>query len=198
MTARSALAALALALSACTHTIAIVDDGLGFQRRQTELSDITAWDLSGRLAVDTGERGYQARFSWQQRGDRLELLVRGLLGARSFRVAGTASSLTVESRGETQVLTDPERQLSEMLGWWLPVTSVEHWLLGRPDPGFSERSDRGAGDALARLDQREWEISYDEYQIAEGRLIPRRITLTDAPLELKLAITDWSSTNSDP
>ncbi|MGD8339481.1 MAG: lipoprotein insertase outer membrane protein LolB [Gammaproteobacteria bacterium] len=198
MTARSALVALALMLAACAHTVVAVDDGLDFGQRQTELGNISAWDVSGRIAVDTGERGYQARFFWQQRGERLELLVRGLLGARSFRVAGTDSSLTVESRGETETLSDPERQLSEMLGWWLPVTSVEHWLLGRPDPDFAEQSVRGAGDTLARLDQREWQIHYDEYQIAEGRLVPRRITLTDAPLELRLAITDWRSESTSP
>jgi len=197
MRARSALVCLALVVTACAHVAAVVD-GLDYQRRQAALDRVSGWDVSGRLAVDTGERGYQARFFWQQRGEKLELLVRGLLGARSFRVEGTEASLTVESRGETQVLSDPERQLSEMLGWWLPVTSVTHWLLGHPDPDFAAATDRGAADTLTTLDQREWQIRYDEYQLAEGLLIPRRITLTDPPLELRLAITDWHTATDAP
>jgi outer membrane lipoprotein LolB len=192
-----ALAVAALVLTGCART-EVADDRLGYERRQAELAAIADWDIGGRLAVDTGERGYQARFSWSQRGNRLELLVRGILGARSFRVAGTEASLTVESRGETQVLTDPERQLSEMLGWWLPVTSIEHWLLGHADPDYDADSTRGAFDTLSELDQRDWRIRYQEYQLAEGRLVPRVITLTHASLELRLAILELESIGIEP
>lgn len=197
MRTAAALAVAALVLTGCAH-VEVADDGLGYERRQAELDAIADWDLSGRLAVDTGERGYQARFSWQQRGSRLELLVRGLLGARSFRLAGTEASLTVESRGETEVLTDPERQLSEMLGWWLPVTSIEHWLLGRADPDYEADSARGNFDTIADLAQRDWRIRYDEYQLVDGRLIPRVITLTHASLELQLAVLDFDSIAGEP
>jgi outer membrane lipoprotein LolB len=197
MRAAPALALAALVLAGCART-EVADDRLGYERRQAELAAIGDWDIGGRLAVDTGDRGYQARFSWQQRGDRLELLVRGLLGARSFRVEGTEAGLTVESRGETRVLTDPERQLSEMLGWWLPVTSIEHWLLGRADPDYDADSSRGPFDTLSGLDQRDWRIRYQEYQLADGRLVPRVITLTHASLELQLAILDFEPIATEP
>jgi outer membrane lipoprotein LolB len=197
MTARLALVGAALALTGCVH-LETVDDGLGFERRQVELGAIPDWDIRGAIAVDTGERSYQSRFSWNQRGDELELDVRGRLGVGSFRIEGDGSRLAVEAQGETRILTDPERQLSEMLGWWLPVTSAEHWLLGRPDPDYPESSTRGRFDTLARLAQRDWQISYDDYQIAEGRLVPRRITLSYAPLTLALTILDFESVPGQP
>jgi len=187
----------AIALSACSH-MDLVEDDLDFATRQRALDAISDWDMRGSLVIDTGERSYQARFTWLQRGDRLELLVRGLLGARSFRIEGSSAELTVEASGETQVLTEPERQLSEMLGWWLPVTSAGHWLLGKPDPDFPAISDQGAAATLATIVQRDWQIRYDEYQLVDGLLVPRRITLTDDPLELILAIRSWESIGAAP
>lgn len=197
MSPRTALVGAALVLVGCAHTM-LVDDQLGYERRQSQLDAISDWSINGRLTVDTGERGYQARFSWQQHDGELELEVRGLLGARSFRIEGDETRLTVQSRGETEVLTDPERQLSEMLGWWLPVTSVEHWLLGQPDPDYPADTARGAFDTLSMLNQREWAIRYEEYQLADGRLIPRHIVLSDAPLTLQLFVTDWESAADAP
>jgi outer membrane lipoprotein LolB len=191
------LAGAALAAAGCVR-IDVVDDGLGFDRRQTALGLVSDWDLRGGIVVDTGKSAYQSRFSWQQRGDALTLEINGRLGVGRTLIEGNESSLTLDARGETQVLTDPERQLSEMIGWWLPVTSAEHWLLGRPDPDFPAQTSRGEFDTLATISQRDWLIAFDEYQIAEGRLVPSRITLSHEPLELTLRIIEWRSAATEP
>ena len=185
------LLAAALIHGACVHTDT-VDDGLTAAVREQRLAAINRWEMRGRLAIDTGDRSHAARFRWRQDGDELDLTVNGPLGAGSFRVRGNTSSLTVQADGETRVLVDPERELSALVGWWLPVTSLPHWLLGRPDHGFPAQSERRPTGALASLEQRDWQLSYDEYQLgAAGLLIPRRLTLEHAPLELAVNITDW-------
>jgi outer membrane lipoprotein LolB len=191
------VAGVASLAAGCTH-MQIADDGLGFERRQSELAAISDWDLRGGIVVDTGDGAYQSRFSWQQRGDELELEINGRLGIGRALIGGNESRLTVDARGETEVLTDPEQQLSDMLGWWLPVTSAEYWLLGRPDPDYPAQTSRGRYDTLATLTQREWQLSYDEYQLTEGRLVPRHITMTYAPLELSLRIIEWRSAVTEP
>ena len=96
MRAQSALVMLALALTACAR-MPVTDDGLGFERRQAALGAIADWDIRGGIAVDDGERAYQARFTWQQRGDELELVVSSRVpGTRSFRIAGDETGLAVE------------------------------------------------------------------------------------------------------
>jgi outer membrane lipoprotein LolB len=191
------LAGAALAAAGCAR-MEVVDDGLGFDRRQAALAAVPDWDIRGRIAVDDGDRGYQGRLRWDQRGDELDVVVSGAFGARSFRIQGNESSLTVESRGETQTLTDPERQLSDMLGWWLPVTSAEHWLLGHADPDFTAQPTRGRFDALASLTQRDWQIRYETYQLAEDLLIPRTIRLNNGPLELVVTILEWQPAVTAP
>jgi outer membrane lipoprotein LolB len=188
--------AAALVLSACA-TLPTGSDGLSYEARRGALEAVGAWEIRGRLAVDTGERGFQGSFDWRQQADALDLSVRGPLGAGVLQVVGTPSSMMFTARGETRTLTDPERELSALLGWWLPVGSLHAWLLGLTDPGFRASIENGTGGTLAGFEQRLWRISFPTYQLAmlagdgNGVLIPRRIDLAHGDLKLRLTIDDW-------
>ena len=154
--------------------------------------------MRGRVAVSAGERAFQASFRWHQDADALELAVRGPLGAGALEVNGTPSSLKVTSRGETRVLSDPEAQLSELLGWWLPVGSLHAWLLGLPDPAFNAATQPGPDGTLASFEQRLWRVAFASYQLAPPKpeagsplLVPHRIDLEHGDLRLRLTIDDW-------
>jgi outer membrane lipoprotein LolB len=184
-------------LAACAHRVGELDDGLTFATRQAALTAIADWNLRGRLIIDTGERRDRVGIAWEQRGEDISLTIRPtILGAGAVRISGDAERLVVEGRGETRVLEDPEVDLSLELGWWLPVTSLEYWLLGRPDGGFPDRTNRGAAGTLATLAQRDWRIVYEEYQLAGGVLVPRNIKFSHSTLELDLTITDFSPVGS--
>jgi outer membrane lipoprotein LolB len=122
-------------LPACVH-LPVGSDGLSYDDRRSALTTVDAWEIRGRLAVDAGGRGFQGRFDWHQHADALDLTVRNPLGAGVLQVAGTPSNMTFTARGETRTLTDPETELSALLGWWLPVGSLHAWLLGLTDPAF--------------------------------------------------------------
>jgi len=202
MSLRTALIAAALLLGGCAHRAGLeqeLDDGLGFAARQDRLAALTDWALSGQLIVDTGERRERMRLRWEQRGDRLSLTIRGVvLGAGNILIEGDADALEITVRGETRVLTDPEIDLSREVGWWLPVTSLEHWLLGAPDPEYPGRLNRGAAGVVADQAQRQWRIAYDEYGLAAGLLMPGRITMEHESLELRLSISEFSAPTSQP
>jgi outer membrane lipoprotein LolB len=158
--------------------------------------------MRGRLVVDTGADGFQGSFNWRQRDDTLELVVRGPLRNGVLQVEGQPDALTVTARGETRTLTDPETELSQLLGWWLPVASLPHWLLGFPDGSFRAATQPGADGTLAALEQRLWHVSYSSYGLAAiastGRqvLVPSRIDMTHGELELRLTIDDWQPTTT--
>ena len=134
---------------------------------------------------------------------------RGPFGGGVLRVSGTPRELTVTARGDTRVLDDPETQLSEVVGWWLPVTSLHAWLLGFPDRQFPADADVSAEGTLRTLEQRLWKLDYASYQLgnyelpANGRgaapapngamlLVPRRIDLAHDDLRVRLTIDDWN------
>lgn len=168
------------------------DDAMTYAQRRDFLTTLDAWDVRGRIAIDTGEEAFQGRFQWSERPGRLELTVRSPLGNTLLRVSGPADQLTVEARGETRELDDPERQLSALLGWWLPVESFRSWLLGVADPDFPARERFGENGSLATLEQRRWRLSFATYALQSGVLLPRRIDLNHAQLELRVVVDDWA------
>ena len=191
-----AAALLAAGLSGCAHA-PVGQDERSFPERQSYLEQLDGWDVRGRIAVDTGERAFQGRFQWQQTADSLDLSIRGPFGAGILQITGPSDHLTVRARGETQELTDPETELSALLGWWLPVTSLGSWLLGFPDPGFPAETSLGPDDALQSLEQRRWRLTYESYQLTDGVLLPRRIDLAHENLELRVIVDRWQSVVGD-
>lgn len=196
-------AILALGVAAFTGGCAALPtgtDGRSLAERRATLESVDAWEMRGRLTVDTGERAVQGRFNWRQDGDAIELTVRNPLGAGILQVAGPPNALSVTARGEKRTLKDPETELSELIGWWLPVASLPHWLLGFPDRAFRADTRPGSDGTLALLEQRLWNVAYPTYGLAslapsgEQVLVPSRIVMTHGDLTLQLTVDDWEPT----
>jgi outer membrane lipoprotein LolB len=164
------------------------DDGLDGAARRDRLESMTAWEMRGRLAVDAAGKGYQGRFRWRQDDDRLMLSVSGPLGAGGVEIEGTDRALTVHARGDSWQLTDPEAQLSDLLGWWMPVTSLKDWLLGLPDAAHVAEPVFDDKGRLAALEQRLWRLDYPEYQLAGSVAVPRTIEMAHDALSLRLTV----------
>ena len=197
MTRRAFAAAVflfAAALAAGCRTLPVADDGLAFETRRAELLAAGSWSLRGRLAVETEDsRGFSGSFSWLQRGERSTLTVRGPLGGGVLEVDGTPQEMRLTVRGEEHVLQDPEIDLSTQVGWWIPVESLGEWLRGLPDARFPAVADhRGPAGAITALEQRGWRVDYLEYRLADGLLLPRRLTLAHEGLELRLSVDDFA------
>jgi len=190
------VAALAL-LAACAH-VPPADDGLDVAGRRTRLAALPGWDMRGRISIDTGERAYQARFRWSQRPDSLLLNVRGLFGAGSFEINGNDEALTLRERGQTLSLRDPETELSARFGWWLPVGSLDAWLVGLPDDAFEANVHAGANGALTTLEQRLWMLEFADYELAAGVLVPRTIDMRHGSLHLRLTVDAWNPLAPEP
>jgi outer membrane lipoprotein LolB len=197
MTWRAAPALLAAAMLGGCASLPTGTDGLSLTQRREMLEAVPAWEMRGRLVVNTAEGAFQGSFNWHQRDEALELIVRNPLRIGVLQVAGRPDALTVTARGETRALTDPEMELSELIGWWLPVASLPDWLLGFPDRGFPAATELGNDGTLAALEQRLWRVAYPTYGLAptaatgEEVLVPSRIDLTHGDLSLKLTIDDW-------
>lgn len=186
-----ALLGAVIALAGC-GTLPVADDGLRYDERRARLESLSGWEMRGRLAVDTGERAFQGRFQWRQDEDRLQLSVRGPFGAGSFEVAGSPQAMTLRARGESWTLVDPETELSDLVGWWVPVASLNAWLLGLPDGLFDARPQFDRDGRLVALEQRLWRLEYGGYELVEGLLVPGSIDMSHDALRLSLTVDDWN------
>jgi outer membrane lipoprotein LolB len=182
----------AVAVLAACATVPPAEDGLTVNERRASLAALPGWDMRGRIAIDTGERAFQARFRWLEETDSLLLNVRGLFGAGSFEIKGNDAALTLRTRGETWSLVDPETELSAQFGWWLPVGSLEAWLVGLPDDAYEARVNLGANGALATLEQRLWALEFTDYALNHGLLLPRSIDMRHGELRLQLTVDRWN------
>ena len=187
---RTLLVAALGVLAACAHAPP-AEDGLSVAERRARLEALPGWDMRGRITIDTGERAVQARFRWLEHPDSLLLNVRGLFGAGSFEINGNDDALTLRARGETWSLVDPETELSARFGWWLPVGSLDAWLVGLPDDRYDARTHTGSNGALETLEQRLWTLAYADYELRQGLLLPRTIVMRHSQLELKLTVDTW-------
>jgi outer membrane lipoprotein LolB len=199
MSRRWALALLAVAALGGCASLPTGTDGRDLAARRDALAAVPTWQMRGRLTVDAGDRAFQGSFTWRQDDDSLELIVRGPFRNGVLQVTGPPNALQVTARGETRTLTDPEKELSELIGWWLPVASLPHWLLGFPDRAFPATTEPGADGTLAALEQRLWRVAYPLYGLAPLSteaagaqvLVPSRVDLTHGELALQLTIDDW-------
>lgn len=192
MRGRALALVAALATAGCAPQ-ALVDDGLSYAQRRAKLAAATHWEIDGRAAIDTGERAFQGRFQWRQSNRHLMLAVHGPFGAGSIRIDGTLQDLTLAARGETWQLTDPEPELSRIVGWWVPVGSLDSWLRGLPDAAYPAQVSRGRHGTLTALTQRRWQLRYSDYTVESGVLLPGKIAMTHGPLRIELTVDTYTA-----
>ena len=95
------------------------------------------------------------------------------------------------------MLLDPETDLSAQFGWWLPVGSLDAWLVGLPDDAYEAFVHTGDNGTLASLEQRLWTLEFVDYELAEGVLLPRAIDMRHGSLRLRLTVDAWNPLDPD-
>lgn len=151
-------------------------------------ADLENWDLTGRISVSTPSDGFTGRFTWRQTPDRIKLDLRGPLGVGGMTIEGDARELTLRRRDDVTILSDPEPDLARLVGWELPVTSLDAWLLGRLDPDYSGSVMAGKDGLASSLQQRGWQADYSIWQTQQGFALPRKLNLTTSELEVRVVI----------
>lgn len=161
------------------------------QRLPLSNADIESFGLSGRVAVKADDRGYSASLRWkhQAAGDTLRLFSPLGTVIAQVEVDAEGAMLTTADRKEYRS-HDVQALTREVLGWDLPLSGLQHWVLGRPDPNRPvQAEERDAGKRLTRLAQDDWRIAYLEY--AGDSALPARMTLAHDRLILRLIVDRW-------
>lgn len=195
---RAALLAVGtLALSACAslqvHAPEGAPDEAAWSARQAELSALTDWELSGRVAIVEGKDGASGSLDWKQHDDAMTFDFRGPLGAGALHIQGEGGILRVQtSRGDDFVTRDPEWDFAERLRMPLPVLSLRYWMLGMPDPAAPYEKQVDARGEIIHLEQRGWQVDYLEYADVQGHSLPSRVTLQREAVRIKLVMDSWT------
>src|ERR1700712_1626367 len=135
-----------------------------WEARRPQLQARDRFELKGRVAVATGNDGFNARLRWMQSGKQTHMSLDGPLGAGGVQVTSDGSAVSiVTSRGDRLENDAAKAELTNRLGFDPPIDSLRYWVLGVPEPGHPAQESLDAQQRLSALEQDGWQIQYTGY-----------------------------------
>jgi len=174
-----------LLLSACT--IAPITPEVPYSRLAREhLYKLEQWSFEGRLALTGKNDSWSASINWGHKPDDEKIKLSGPLGQGATVIQLTGDLVTIDhGDGQAQSSTQPEEFINQQLGMFVPVHSLRYWVVGLPEPtsAFVETADGFKQDG--------WFIEYKQMQPVDDQFMPRKITVMNDQVKLKLIIDQW-------
>lgn len=196
---------LTLTLAACASVPkAPLPDGLTNQppadwaQRSAQLTQLTRWELQGKLAVKQPDDSGSAIINqWRQVDEQYHLLLSSaFLGVGRTELEGMPGylSLTMPD-GKNYRSNDPQQLIQAATGWHFPLESLTWWIRGLPAPGDDFELLFDSSGELAAIRQQGWDIRIDRRQsfIDGYPALPARITALKGERRIRLVITQWQA-----
>jgi outer membrane lipoprotein LolB len=131
--------------------------------------------LAGRIAARYGAESFTGNIAWRHARDGDELLISTPTGQGVAQIVRQGDAVLLKTNEPREYRAADSESLTErVLGFRLPIEGLADWVQGKPSPA---------------LESRGWRVEYQEYD-AERR--PTRMRLTNAGVELRLAISQWN------
>lgn len=164
-----------------------------WQENKLKLEQVHNWNLNGRIAISLEKDNRSASLSWRQNGQDYVIRIIGPFGRGTLELAGNREGVTMHD-ADNQLLQarDPETLLTHYLGWQVPLTGLNFWIRGLPDPGMAIKTLLLNEQAqISKLSQADWQINYGRYMQAGELSLPQKLVLQNQQLKVKVFIRLW-------
>ena len=98
------------------------------------LSELTVFQVNGRMAVIQPQQKQSAYFYWRQNNADYKLTVNTFLGINLLTAKRDAQGITITTSDNTYTSPQPQQLLFELTGWWLPLDELHAWFKADVDP----------------------------------------------------------------
>jgi len=193
------IAMVAIALSACTsraprETLPAIEGAPTAHQdaRVAAIAALSAWSLSGRVAVSNGKDGGSGRIEWKQAGERYDVSLSAPVTRQSWRVTGGQGEAVLEGlQGGPRTGPDAGELVFEATRWRIPVEALADWLTGTAHS--DGRLHYGADGRVDRIDESGWVVLYSDWRRPEGATVelPGRIEATQGDSRVRLVVDTW-------
>lgn len=150
-----------------------------------------SFKLNGRISVSHQGDRHSAGLRWIHTAQSDEILLLAPLGQTAARIYRDARSATLEDGDKRYQAGNVETLMQQVLGWYLPLGGLHHWVLGLADTGSPAQIKRNGNGQIALLRQSGWEIRYLKHSAALQDGLPTRLQLSRDGLRMQLLIDEW-------
>jgi outer membrane lipoprotein LolB len=148
---------------------------------------IKTWFLDGRLVISSPHDSWSANILWYHTQELEKLKLSGPMGQGAVVVTLMSDRATIDrGDGHPQASNQPEQFINQQLGMAVPLQSLRYWALGLPEPGQDYKKTVGG------FVQSGWLVDFREMQKIGVELLPKKMTVTNNQVKLKLVIDQWS------
>lgn len=164
------------------------------QIQHKRLTALKTFETEGKVSFKSEHKGGIALVYWRQEEDHYNIQITTVLGSHAIYLSGVPGRVRLkQSNGEILKASSPEALIKETLGWDIPVSGLLYWIKGVPAPHDSKAE--VVYDNLSRLKllkQNNWSIHYESYSEVNGLFFPKKMTLENGPIKIKLLFNHWS------
>jgi outer membrane lipoprotein LolB len=173
----------------------VEDPTLVWRERRALLADADDWTAFGKLALRSQTDAWSATLHWRQTGERYRIRLSGPFGAGALQIEGDSHGVALRtSDDQTLSASTPEELLYQHMGWWVPLSGMRYWILGRTEPDTNSPAEQVTVDQAGRVlsfSQSDWLVSYLDYEDVAGFSMPRKATFESRQVSAKLLISRW-------
>lgn len=156
------------------------------------------WSSVGRVSVRIPEDSWTANYRWIQDDAEFDLLLTGPLGVGSMQLRGNPQRVVLDdSDGGHYESDNVQALLLSRLGVAIPVDAMRYWGVGRLIPDVPAVVTRDHQGRLLTLEQSQWRMKFERYQVIAGYELPGKITLLKDRWKIRILPQYWV-TGGDP
>ena len=165
------------------------------------VSQLTQWQASGKLAFITPTDKQSVNFIWSQNNDDYKVNFNTFLGINVLSIKRDRNGIVISADGKDYQSDNPQQLVFELTGWWLPMDNLSRWLKADITDNEGDISVNNIGNIQSftpHCDQTNCAnqviIHYDQFQSAAHLILPHRLTIKTqgiTPQTLKIKVQRW-------
>ena len=198
----AAVTGLMLLLNACglftTTSTAINPYKLDtYKQRLSVLNAITEWHIQGKISVTKAGKNTSGALQWWHHPDAYRLNMIGPFGQGKLAINGNQFQAIALVDDDIIVANNINTLFDKNLGWPLPITDIEHWLLGIVDTDTAQEITITPEGHIVSFIGDSWRINLSNYKPNTNLLpgqqvwLPSKVTLAKQDILLKAIIKQW-------
>lgn len=155
-----------------------------------------SFNLQGRVAFRNPQQRNSGNIRWQHTPAEDDISLFSPLGQTVAVIRNNAQGAQlITAEKKNYHANNVENLTKKVLGWRLPLTGLQYWILGQHAPATAAEKDLDQNEQVIAIRQDGWNITYPDYFPAEHSRAarPRIIELKYNDLKIRLVIDSWQS-----